>query len=126
MEYKKGSENKVVDALSRQNEEAGDKVGDDGREQCSTTLLVEPAWLEQVRAMIDQSPFFMELQNKADKGALSNSRYRRMNGIWFYKDRVLLDPTSELYQITFHDYHSAPSGGHSGYHMTLRRIKLPF
>lgn len=74
--------------------------------------------------MVDQSPYFKKLQEKVDKGLLSNEKYRRLNGIWFYKDRILLDPASELCKTIIHGHHAAL--GHLGYHRTLRRIKLSF
>lgn len=76
--------------------------------------------------MIDHSLFFQQLQARDDAGSLSYARYRKLNGIWFNMDRVLLDPTSELCKTIFHGHHAAPGAGHSSYHRALRRIKLTF
>lgn len=75
---------------------------------------------------MEQSLYFKELQEKIDKGLLPNDKYKRVNGIWLYKERVLLDPASELCKTIFHDHHASPGGGHLGYHRILRRIKLSF
>lgn len=81
---------------------------------------------KQVRTMVNQSPYFKEIQGKVEQGKLSSSRYRKVNGVWFYKERVLLDPDAEFCHTIFRDHHTSPGGGHSGYHRTLRRIKSSF
>lgn len=45
--------NKVEGTLSRHDEEASDLV-----EQCWVASMVELAWLEQVRAMVNQSSYY--------------------------------------------------------------------
>lgn len=125
VEYKKGTENKVVDALSRRDEDEEENVGSLVK-QCRTTSIVEPAWLEQVRDMISHSQYFKVLEGKSKKGELSNSRYKKISGVWFYKGRILLDPAAELCNTIFFDHHATSEGGHSGYHRTLRRIKMAF
>lgn len=122
VEYKKGVKNKVVDALSRRDEEAIE----DANTIYRAVSIVEPKWLTEVKQMMEQSSFFQELQKKADQGILSTSKYKKLNGILFYKGRVLLDPTSELCRTIFHDHHAALGAGHSGYHRTPHRIKLSF
>lgn len=76
--------------------------------------------------MVTQSPFFKDLQAKVDKGELLSTKYIKISGVWFYKERVLLDPYASLCTNIFHDHHEAPGGGHSGCHRTLLRIMLSF
>lgn len=121
VEYKKGTNNKVADAISRRDEE----VRGLGR-QCKVTSVVEPEWLDQVRTMVNQSPDFQELHAKVDKGSLSPSQYQKVNGVWCYKERVRLEPTTELHHTIFLDHHASLGGGHSGFHRTLWRIKQSF
>lgn len=68
VEYKKGVENKVADALSRR-EEA--EVNSHLDLSCRVTSVVEPSWLDEVKKMAPQSQFFKELQTKANEGKLS-------------------------------------------------------
>lgn len=65
MENKKEAENKVADALSRRNEMEED-ISDGPN--CRVTSIVELAWLEKVKDMMTRSPYFQELQKKADNG----------------------------------------------------------
>lgn len=46
VEYKKGKENIVADALSRRDYE------DSARVECAVVSLVEPTWLEGVKQMV--------------------------------------------------------------------------
>lgn len=78
--------------------------------------MVQPSCLQEVKDMMNTFEFFKELQEKADRGILSPVKYKKIGGVWFYKGRVLLDPTS-LCTTIFHDHLAAPRGGHSGYHV---------
>lgn len=123
VKYKKVVENKVADALSRRNE--SEMVEPEDFLSC-TISTVEPSWLGEVPKMIDQSPYLKELQERDTKGSLPYNHYKKLNWIWFYKERVLIDHTSELCKVIFHDHLSSLGGGHSGNQRTLCRIKLSF
>lgn len=107
----------MADALSRREEDV-EEFGKNQAQHCTVTTIVEPIWLEQVREMIEQS-YFKELQKKFSAGALPYSHYKLVNGIWFYKERILLDPAAALCNTIFLDHHASPGGDHSGYHRTL-------
>lgn len=117
VEYKKGVENKGADALSQcEDDESMDIAG---------LTVVEPRWWQAVRTMIEESPYFKEITDKDTKGTLNN-KHTFTNHIWFYKGKVMLDPTSPLCREVIADAHDSPSGGHSGYHRTLCRVKITF
>lgn len=122
-EYEKGVENKASDALSRRNES---EEGEGEYHSSRATSVLEPSWLIEVRDMVAHSPFFAEIQKKAEEGTLPSTKYMKIGRVWFYKGRILLGPNSALYSTIFHDHHDAPGGGHSGYKKTLRRIKHSF
>lgn len=109
VEYKKGIKNKAADALSRRNEAEPNSL--EGP-LCRTTSVVEPSWLAEVKEMVVQLPFFKELQIKADEGMLYPIKYKKIEGVWFYKGRVLLDPKAILCTTIFHDHYEAPGGEH--------------
>lgn len=89
MEYKKGKENIVADGLSRKGNE------NEGVE-CTAITIVEPSWLRGVQEMVSNSKFFQDLRQKFEQGKLSTERYSMINGVWYYKRRVLLDPISPV------------------------------
>jgi len=49
--------------------------------------------------------------------------YQKMRNIFFYKNRILLSPSSPLTQLLLTEHHDTPMGGHSGYEKTLQRLK---
>lgn len=49
-----------------------------------------------------------------------------MNGVWFYKGKVVIDLDDELCEEIVHDHHCTPSSGHSGYYRTIKRINETF
>lgn len=54
MKYKKGKDNVDTDPLSsKENVEE-----DDSGAKCTTILVIEPTWLEQVKNSVQSSPFF--------------------------------------------------------------------
>lgn len=69
-----------------------EECGEEQSKQCKVTTSVEPVWLEKTRAMTEYSSYFAKLQKKSKEGALPNSHYKEVNGIWFYKKRIFLDP----------------------------------
>lgn len=70
VEYKKSVENKVADALSRRSKANEDEETEGS---CRLVYVVEPSWLVKVRKLVDRSPFFQELQTKADTVTFSPS-----------------------------------------------------
>lgn len=118
MKYKKGKENIVADALSRED-------GDD-RVECEVVSLVEPTWLEEVKQMVRESNYFAKLEKKNYEGQLNKQNYKKQGGVWFYKGRVLLDSQSPLCSQVISEHHDTPTGGHSSYHRILHRVKRTF
>lgn len=66
--------------------------------------------------MVMNAKFFQDLQKKFDNEKLSTEKYLVMNGVWYYKGRVLLDPVSPFCKQVIVDHHNAPEGGYSGYY----------
>ena len=60
------------------------------------------------------------------KGDLDPNKYKLVDGILFYKNRILLIQTVLLSKKILYDSHNSPSGGHAGFHKTLYRIKRSF
>ena len=44
-------------------------------------------------------------------------------GIFYYKNRILTNPTSPLTQVLIAKHHDTPIGGHSRYEKTLQRLR---
>ncbi len=85
--YKKGKDNRVADALSRQFEEE------------STLLAISlpiPDWIEEARREWFSHPGLSQLFSQLQVDPNSNKGYSWQNDILRYKDRVVISPTSTL------------------------------
>jgi hypothetical protein len=122
IEYKKGKENRVADALSRRFEETS-KEG-----ELSISLISFPtlSWVAELKESYshdqETNALLLALQhgNSAPKGYSLQQRLILKKGrLWIVKDSP--------FQLKLLDYiHSNPTAGHSGYHKTVQRAKVDF
>lgn len=104
IEYVKGKNNIVVDALSR----AISEISVDWRSQ----LLVEYSKNAHACQILDD--------------ILQDDRYKVMNYVIYYKNRIHLVPESKLKRDIMHTLHDAPSVGHPGFFKTYKQIRERF
>jgi len=85
-EYKKGVDNKVVDALSRKEE------SDDSDVQVSLSLLSIPraVWVEELKAQYDSDQELQALLNQWQHHQLDTTKYSCRDRLLLYKNRILL------------------------------------
>jgi len=116
VEYKKGKENKVADALSRV--------------QHTTTVqaisLVVPVWIEQVINTYQDDRACLDLITKLSVDANAVPNFTLQNGILRYKGRVLVGTSGSLKSLLLDTFHKSALGGHSGERATYQRLKLVF
>ena len=126
VEYKKGCENKVVDALSRRSDFAC---------EASVSLAVSashpslffisflcPSWIEELKDSYNHNPKLQQLK--------SGSNYPRFfslhNDLILYKGKVFLGTQCSLKSTILHLVHDSPLGGHSGFLKSFHRLKQDF
>ena len=87
MEYKKGQENKVAEALSRRNEEE--------MQIASLVVISYPSleWLLEVKEGYAHDPALQSLIQKVEEGLMANSKFSIRQGILLYKKRVYIPNT---------------------------------
>lgn len=76
VEYKKGVENVAANALSRRSEEDSPPLNNRG------ISIVVPSWLEAVKSMVQNSPFFAHLKQQWEEGRLNDKYYRKADELW--------------------------------------------
>lgn len=115
--YKKGADNRAADALSRRAHEPG--------EELMAISECKPAWLEDVLAGYSNNPqaqqLLAELTVSHEQGPFSLTR-----GLIRYKGKIWLGGNDKLQQQVTQALHDSPIGGHSGYPVTVARIKQHF
>jgi hypothetical protein len=83
VEYKKGSDNRVADALSRR----------EGWEEDSSIFLLSipaAAWVEDIKLEYQQDDRLKTILEKWNSNSLDLTKYSMHNGLLLYKGRILL------------------------------------
>jgi hypothetical protein len=109
IEYVKGKRNIMVDALSRR--PAG----------CSMMDICTD-WKAHLSVEYSKNKFACEVMD----GQVIDDRYRVLDDVIFYKDRIYLVPKSTLKGKILKVCHDSPTAGHQGYFKTYRQIRERF
>jgi hypothetical protein len=118
VEYKKGQENKVANALSRRNE--------DDMQIASLAVISYPSleWFVKVQEGYTHDPTLQTLIKKVEDGSMANSKFSIRQGIFFYKKRVYIPSILQDKVLQF--VHSSPLAGHVGYDKTIHKARKDF
>jgi hypothetical protein len=115
IQYKKGTDNTAVDALSRRPHPTG---------HLYSLSVASPAWFQEVIYGYISDPRAMKLLSAL---ALSDQlHYTLKDGVIRYKQRIWLDNNSQLQTKVIMALHASALGGHSGFPVTYARIKQLF
>ncbi|CAL1395604.1 unnamed protein product [Linum trigynum] len=79
---------------------------------------------EALKRAVDQDPYLQGVIQKANSQNPGHFSVKR--GMALYDDRVVLSPNSPLVDQLLNEYHSTPSGGHSGVLRTYKRLASQF
>jgi hypothetical protein len=112
IEYKKGVENAVADALSR--------IVEHGELAAISHPI--PHWLEPIQEEVATKPQLQELVRKIEEDeAVGPWEYK--GGLIYFKNRIYLEGNSTLIPMIIREYHSST---HEGFHKTIHRIRSVF
>lgn len=115
IEYKKGKENKVADALSRIQQS-----------NALTTTVIVPQWITEVIASYSHDPKCQELESHLHIAPQPQSPYTLKAGILRYKDRLVIRAGTNLRTQLLVSFHDSAMGGHSRERATYQRLKQLF
>ena len=116
VEYKKGKENKVVDALSRV-------------KYAISALLSSaaiPAWITEVVKSYEEDPKCSELTAQLAIAPTGHPPYTLTSGVLRYKGKILVGTHTDLRKSLLTSFHASELGGHSGERATYHRLKILF
>ncbi|KAK7247608.1 hypothetical protein RIF29_42494 [Crotalaria pallida] len=110
--YKVGSTNKVADALSRKEEDR------------ELQAISRPIWqdIDIIDEEVRKDPVLEKIREDLVKDANSHPYYTLEGDKLYYKGRLVLSSTSTWISKLFQEFHSTPTGGHSGVYRTYRRM----
>lgn len=76
VEYKKGTENRAADALSRREEDQMNEVP----LMAKGVTTMQPMWLQYIKDMVNSSDLFKILNEKLQQGRVLNKHYKEKGG----------------------------------------------
>ena len=116
VEYKRGKENIMADALSRRTE----SVGESGTFMAFSLPI--PNWLESIRSENLSNPIIQELIQRVEEGEAMGP-WKVQDGILYFKNRIYLDKDSDLVDLVIEQFHNST---HEGFHKTIQRVRSNF
>lgn len=115
--YKKGSENRVADALSRRPHP---------ELEINAISRCQPTWMLAIVDAYQQDANAVALLQRLAIAADPNDPFTLSEGIIRKKGRIWIPANIELQTRIVQEFHASPIGGHSGIPVTLRRLKQLF
>jgi hypothetical protein len=123
VEYKKGKEDIVANALSRRDKNSRLEKGKNWQ-QAEQVAVLGPVlnWLEIVKKEVGKDPALQEFIKKVREGeAFGHWEFR--DGLLYYKDQIYLPANSALLTTILKKIHG---NFHEGYYKTYKRVQANF
>jgi hypothetical protein len=115
--YKKGTDNKVADALSRLQKSPVYDI--------SAISVLKPLWLEDIQKTNEQDPNCSKLLTELAISSPSN-QYSLQDGLIKYKGSLWIGNSQQMQQRIMSVLHKSPMGGHSSSEVTYKKVKQLF
>ena len=129
VEYKKGIENKVADALSRRVDLAT-IIQSGTSSDCSSSLCLISfpclSWIDELKASYQSDPSMLSLLQKLQVNSIKPKFFSLHNGLKLFKGRVYLSSSCGLKPKVLQLVHDSPLGGHLGFLKSCHRLKHDF
>ncbi|XP_019191750.1 PREDICTED: uncharacterized protein LOC109186281 [Ipomoea nil] len=118
IQYKKGVDNSVADALSRRR--------GPGQAENLAISAVRPLWLEEVIRSYEGDELASKILTEQLIAVEEPSNFTVVDGLVRFKGRLYIGQQGDLRRRLLIQLHSSPTGGHSGQQVTYHRLKQLF
>lgn len=138
IEYKRGSTNKVADALSRRDDTVllitdsaslnpliSEAAANDDTAFLLAVSVPVPHILAELKQETSTLPDLLSLSQKISEVS-APSHLSLVDGLIYYDCHILLSPNSALRSSLLEEYHCTPMAGHPGYERTFRLLSAVF
>jgi hypothetical protein len=119
VEYKKGVDNKVADALSR-------REGWNTEATLSAISVPVVDWVDNLKLQYQQDPELLKLINQWQSNTLDSYKFSMWQGLLLFKNRIHLGGAVDLHLQVLNFVHCDPVIGHSGNERTMQRAIRDF
>ncbi|KAL0326250.1 UNVERIFIED_CONTAM: Transposon Ty3-G Gag-Pol polyprotein [Sesamum radiatum] len=119
VQYKKGSENRAADALSRVEHDRGES-------QANAVTTQIPLWLQDVQDSYERNTLFQTVVQAKTLDNLAFPDYSYEAGILRRKWRICVGSHGGIREKIIKSMHDSALGGHSGINGTYQRVKPLF
>lgn len=113
VKYKPGLENRAADSLSRCYDEIE-----------MNTIVSVPLWADKQKLLdeLANDPYVQKLTEEVQQAPDKKPGFEVKQGVLFYHGRLVISPESPSIPVLLEEFHSTPTGGHSGFLRTYRRL----
>ncbi|KAL3324262.1 hypothetical protein AABB24_038445 [Solanum stoloniferum] len=121
VQYKRGAENRVDDALSRQ-QEGLDSLDDQATRNLMTISSCTPTWVREIIGRYIEDTHVRDILTLLAVDSHGPNLWHYTAGILIKKGKVYVGSHGTLRQQLISSFHDTPLGGHSGQLGTLKRL----
>lgn len=117
VQFKRGAQNRVVDALSR-------RMEDESTLNAITTT--EPTCMQEISQIYEHDPVALQLLTELIIEPGGHLFYFFHQGVIGHKGKIYVGKATNLRRKVFEALHQSPLGGHLGQQGTYRRVRMVF
>ena len=110
IQYKKGTENQVVDALSRRHETASKPP----LNSCLAITTVRPIWIEELQMSYETDAHCKDIMTQLLLDPSSHTDYVLVDGVLRHQGKVYVGTANNARNHIIQVLHASAIGGHSG------------
>ena len=122
IQYKKGTDNQVADALSRRHESTPlEEMG-----SCLAISSVKPGWIEELQNSYEGGSHCQDIVSQLILDSNSHADYTWLDGILRYQGRIYIGNANNIRNQIIQALHDSAIGGHSGQKNYWQKLKSLF
>ena len=122
IQYKRGTENLVADALSRRQE----AVGDSPLHSCLAITAVRPVWMEELQKSYEGDDHCQNIMAQLILDPNAHTDYTMVDGMLRYQGKLYVGSANNIRNQVIQVLHASAIGGHSGQNSCWQKVRSLF